>query len=219
MDLSALYLDIVKDRLYCEAKEGVKRRACQTVLYTIGRDLLRLLAPILSFTSEEAWKFLPGNQGDASSIFLEEFPEGGYLAEDLNLMAKWERLLDIRFEITKPLEIARNEKLIGLALDARVTICARDDDLRSFIRDNLEVLRDLLIISQISMEDAMPQEREGGGRVVWESEEIQGLGVVVEKAKGQKCQRCWQWSEEIGQDETYKDVCPRCASVLHEMAG
>ena len=219
VDLSALYLDIVKDRLYCEAKEGVKRRACQTVLYTIGRDLLRLLAPILSFTSEEAWRFLPGNQGDTSSIFLEEFPKGGYLAEDLNLVAKWERLLEIRFEITKPLEIARNEKLIGLALDARVTICARDDDLRSFIRENLEVLRDLLIISQISMEDAMPQEREGGGRVVWESEEIQGLGVVVEKAKGQKCQRCWQWSEEIGQDETYKDVCPRCASVLHEMAG
>ncbi len=217
VDLSALYLDVLKDRLYCESKDGKKRRSAQTVLYIIGRDLLRLLAPILSFTTEEAWRYLPGNSGEEQSIFLQEFPEGTYLDEDKAFLDKWDRILKIRSEITKALEIARKDKLIGLALDARVKLVTTDQELKSFIEENIDQLRDLAIVSQMVVgdpENVSSSEGDGGEVFIWNSEEIPALEVRVQKAFGQKCQRCWTWSEEIGKDEDFSDVCPRCAGVL-----
>ena len=159
---------------------------------------------------------MPGRDGVTGSIFLEEMPEGAYFKDDVDFRARWDRLMDIRFEITKPLEMARQEKLIGLALDARVGIAAQDENLRGFIHENLEILRDLLIISQIEVVDGGFEIKDSKNCLLWESQEIPGLKVTVEKARGEKCQRCWQWSEQLGEDEVYKDVCPRCARVLHE---
>jgi len=213
VDLSALYLDILKDRLYCELKGGKKRRSAQTVLYIIAADLLRLLSPILSFTAEEAWRHLPKKMPGVGSIFLEDFPEGRYIEEDTAFMERWERLLALRGEITKSLEIARKERIIGSALDARVELMVGDALLRGFVQENLDELRTIAIVSQLCLDHG----GSSGPGLTWHSDEIEGFTVRVTKALGKKCARCWTWNEEVGSDVTFKDVCPRCAGVLRAM--
>ncbi len=211
VDLSALYLDILKDRLYCELPGGRLRRSAQTVLYRLAHDLLILMAPVLSFTAEEAWTHLQGLEDPkGDSVFLKDFPR----LEDLDLsedfLKKWDQLWEIRSEITKALEIARKDKLIGLALDALVVVIP-PEELKEFSRANEETLRTITIVSQLKVAEG-PEDGDEG--LLWNSEEVEGLRVQVLPARGQKCNRCWTWSEDVGQDDRWPDACGRCVEVL-----
>ncbi len=210
VDLSALYLDILKDRLYCETAHGRERRSAQTVIHRIARELLIALAPILSFTAEEAWSHLPGGLEEADTVFASRLPR----PEEIPRLSpeeeeEWDRLWAIRGEITKALEQARTRKLIGLALDARVSLEA-SGELGEFLEERLPLLEEISIVSQMALEPG-PQ-----GAMAWEAEEVEGLKVWVSKARGEKCQRCWKWSEDVGASADHPDVCGRCCRVLAE---
>jgi isoleucyl-tRNA synthetase len=210
VDMSAQYLDILKDRLYCELPDGRARRSAQTILHRIASDLLRLMAPILSFTSEEAWLHLNNaSAGQDQSIFLTEFPKALDVALDQGLSDEWEMLWNVRSEVTKALELARKERFIGLALDAKVAICP-SEDVRNFVVRNRDILKTLAIVSQLEIRDTI-ETKDG---LVWRSEDMPGLTVQVTRALGEKCARCWTWSEDIGNDPVWTDVCGRCAGVL-----
>jgi len=212
VDMSALYLDILKDRLYCELKDGIKRRSAQTVLYLITRELLVMVAPILSFTAEEAWGYLKKASNEpVESIFLAQLN-----AEDAEVNAAidpqtWKVIWRIRSEITKALELARKEKLIGLALDARVVVTP-SNELTPILKEHAALLQTLAIVSQLEMGEPEPD-----ALLTWNSQEVPGLCISVFKAKGQKCARCWTWSETVSANADFPDVCDRCAHVLRAM--
>jgi len=212
VDMSSLYLDIIKDRLYCELPNGGPRRSAQTVVYRIAEDMLRLMAPVLSFTAEEAWSHLPvPDAGRVPSVFLAEFPVPSAPALPEGFQEEWERLWTIRSEITKALELARQERRIGLALDARVSI-RPPDALWDFVRGHIETLRTLTIVSQM---EVVPDHGSDSGRD-WHSDELPGLAVRVDAARGAKCPRCWTWSEDVTSGGG-QGVCGRCARVLSEL--
>ena len=208
VDLSALYVDILKDRLYCELAHGRERRSAQTVIFAIASDLIRMMAPVLSFTAEEAWAYL----GKEESVFMEAFPRPRLelSPEEQDL---WSDLWAVRNEVTKALELARKEKRIGLALDALVSL-QLPEKLGEKLEGQEELMRQITIVSQLGF-TAPGTLAEGDD--VWASDEITGLLVKVEKAKGEKCERCWTWSEDTGSDERFKGVCGRCAKVLDAM--
>lgn len=206
VDLSSIYLDIAKERLYIHGKESLYRRSAQTAIYIIVRNMLKLLAPILSFTMEEAWQYLPKKKGDMESIHLEYFPRDGEIPVDEVLEERWNKLLDIRREVNRALEIARNNGLIKHSYDARVIIYVEDDNIEEFIRSfDSWVLREFLIVSQVDVVRG-----EGGIK----SEEIKGLSVEVTPALGKKCVRCWVFSETVGSDADHPEICERCVRVL-----
>ncbi len=208
VDLSALFIDVSRDTLYCEAPDSPARRAVQTVLYHALEALVRLMAPILSFTAEEVWGHMPGKR-EAESVHLATFPQPLLPEVEEAFRRKWERLLEIRSEITKALEIARKEeKIIGNSLEARVVLEA-PTELETFLKEHAPVLEYLAIVSQLSCQEA-------GGGVCYEAEEIPGLKIWVSRAAGKKCERCWKWSESVGTDEDLPQVCARCARVLRE---
>lgn len=213
VDMSALYLDIIKDRLYCELKDGVKRRSAQTVLYRIARELLVMVSPILSFTAEEAWGYLnKGTWEPHESIFLAELGHDNWAIELSDAESrKWDEIWRVRFEITKALELARKEKRIGLALDARVVVTL-PEELDQMLKGDALLLQTLSIVSQLEFGEA-----DATALLVWESQYVPGLKISVYKAKGQKCARCWTWSETVGSDNRFADVCNRCAGVLKAM--
>ncbi len=207
VDLSALYLDVIKDRLYTSATDDPRRRAAQTTCHDILSALLRLLAPILGFTTEEAWRHLPG--GKAESVHLERFPEAPLEWLDDTLEREWNRLLEVRREIAKALETARARGLIGSGLEAAVTVVAAPEDLPDLLRRKQALLPTLLIVSQVSLTgDRAP------GAVQYESQEIPGLVVGIDHARGAKCARCWTWSERVGEAADHPTLCERCVAVL-----
>ena len=209
--LSALYLDVVKERLYIHGANSKERRSAQTAIYHMVKGLIKYLAPILSFTMEDAWQHLPKTPGDKESVHLELFPKEDELFRDEEVEKRWDRLLDVRKEITRALEMARNNGVIGHSFDAKVVLYA-DDALYDFLSSfDPWVLREFFIVSQVELKK--------GGEGEVKAEEIPGLSVTVEKAPGEKCPRCWVYSEEIGSDEKYKEVCPRCAGVLRDVLG
>ena len=171
------------------------------------------MAPVLSFTAEEAWTHLQGT--DQGSIFLESFPERPDVNADDEFVRFWETIWKIRAEITKALELARKDKKIGLALDARVTVCA-PDEFRSLVEENIDLLRDIAIVSQLGAAESL-ETTQGEHDTVWQSEDIPGLIIKVEPASGGKCERCWQWSEEISDSGPWPNTCPRCAAVLDKL--
>ncbi len=211
--LSAFYLDVLKDRLYTAPARGRPRRSAQTVLYRLAGDLSRLMAPVLCFTADEVWQELEALHGrprwDAVSVHAEVFPSAGGIAEDRKLLERWERLMDLREEVAKALEIARNEKLIGSSLEAAVTLEA-PAEIREFLRSFGETLRFILITSGVVLGPA-------AGAKVFRSERIQGLAVEVRRAQGTKCPRCWHITRDVGSDHELPEVCARCAAALREM--
>jgi len=211
VDLSALYLDILKDRLYCEHPEGHIRRSAQTAIYHIVHDILLLMAPILSFTAEEAWGHMPDAVNE-NSIFLGKMPDKPSISIDKSFQDEWEVLWKIRAEVTRALELARKEKRIGLALDAKVLI-SPSEDMRDFLKKHVPLLRTITIVSQLDLDE----EPDSGDGTVWLSDEIEGLAVKVIQAAGKKCARCWTWSEDVGKDPSWPDVCSRCAGVLRNL--
>src|SRR5213594_925976 len=204
VDLSAQYLDIIKDRLYTSAADDPRRRAAQTTCYDIFSALARLMAPILTFTAEEAWRHVPGVK--AESVHLERFPEAPREWLDDTLSREWGRLLEVRREVTKALETARAQGLIGSGLEARLRVAAAPEDLPELLRAKRALLPTLFIVSQVEL---------GGARtsaaVQYESQEIPGLVIGVDKARGRKCQRCWTWSERVGE---HRGLCERCVPVV-----
>lgn len=201
-EMSAFYLDVRKDLLYTGRADGRPRRAAQTVLFEIARDLTRLLAPVLSFTCEEAWGHLPGQRPD--SVFLAGLPAPDVRPGDRALEEKFERILAIRAAVQKRLEEARRDKLIGKGLDARVNLGATGDVL-AFLREHQASLPELFIVSQVRVVD---------GDVGGAADPATGITVKVERAAGEKCVRCWNYSEERGRDPAHPELCPKCTEAL-----
>ena len=201
VDLSSFYLDIVKDRLYCEKVDAPTRRAAQTAMYLILDSITRMVAPILSFTGEEIWQNMPHKaEDDARSVFLNQFNAKTGVAVDDAFRAKWDEIYALRETVNKALEEKRNEKLIGKPLDAKVTLTVADEQTAERLRSYPE-LKGVFIVSAVEI---------ATGTVTAEG----GVDVTVEKAPGQKCERCWCFSEEVGKIELHPTLCKRCAEVL-----
>ncbi len=212
VDMSAFYMDIIKDRLYTSRPDSLERRAAQTVLYEVIQGLVRLLSPVLAFTTEEIWKYLPDEPGKPASVQLTKWPEVQESYLDPELERRWDRLLEVRETVSKALELARQKKIIGHSLGASVTLYP-DRALYGFLMTFLPDLADIFIVSQVKLEmpgTAVPTE-------AYTAEELPGLPVVVQAAPGEKCVRCWKFSEETAEDAEHAALCPRCAQVIQEL--
>ena len=207
VDLSALYLDIIKDRLYTSRPDDPRRRAAQTTCFDVFTTLARLMAPILTFTCEEAWRYLPG--AHAESVHLERFPEAAREWLDETLKRDWDRLLEVRREVAKALEMARNAKLIGSGLEAAVRITHAPEDLPELLRAKRELLPTLFIVSRVDLDRASPV-----ASVTYEGQDIPGLVIGVDRARGEKCERCWMRSEHVGANSVHPTLCERCVPVV-----
>ncbi len=213
--VSSLYMDVLKDLLYCSVPDAPARRAAQTVIYRILDGLLRLMAPILSITAAEAWEHLHGLDDKSpieDSIFFTRFPDVSDIVEDKAFDERWEMLLSVRGEITKNLEQARREKSIGLSLDAEVLIQV-EGDIARFVSDKLSLLKELCIVSSLVVVDDL--DSSDAGVVV--SEEVDGLKIAVRPAAGTKCERCWIISPTVGQDVDHPTICSRCVEVVRQL--
>lgn len=201
--LSAIYMDVVKDRLYCELPNDAKRRSCQTALYEICMKLAQIMTPILSFTTEEVWKYLPKKDKELS-IQLSQWPEVDQDALNDELEAKWDKLLEIRSEVTKKLEEKRASKEIGKSLDAQVILYA-DGETLELLQSMKDQLATVFIVSEVAVK-AMSE----APADAYVSKDIKDLDVVIEPAEGEICERCWMHFHELNEDH----LCERCASVM-----
>jgi len=206
VDLSALYLDIVKDRFYTSAATGEPRRAAQTTVWRMLDTMVRLMAPILSYTADEVWAYVPGRA--AGSVFEAGLPAVDAALVDEALAARWELLLAARTVVTKALEEARQAGVIGHSLDARVRLVP-NARLRALLAAQAAELPALFIVSQVELADEL------GDAVATASSD--DLAVVVESARGAKCGRCWNFSEAVGRDADHPDLCERCLPVVRAL--
>lgn len=207
VELSAIYLDIVKDRLYVEGKDSTLRRASQTVLYELLNAVVRLVAPVLTFTADEIWPYVPGVK-EGSNIQIEEMPKVNPDWMDEALAEKWDTLLAVRSEVTKALEKARQDKLINHPLTAQVDLYPTAE-LGECLK-GIPNLAEIFIVSAVELHEATEEKPEG----VILAEILEGLGVAVKPAAGEKCERCWMYHTEVGQHSEHPTLCPRCASVV-----
>ena len=195
VELSSFYLDYGKDILYIEDEKSQKRLSMLTVLYTVLNKSVRLLAPILSFTTEEVYDNMPYE--DAESVHLTDFPAKN-LIDDAALEAKWDKLLEVRDDVNKALEESRNEKVIGKSLEAAVEIYSNDSEVVELL-NSVDNLHQLFIVSSVEV-----KENDG---VAYDL-----ATVKVTKAEGHRCERCWNIVEEVNEE----GLCPRCASILNK---
>ncbi|MBN2282511.1 MAG: isoleucine--tRNA ligase [Deltaproteobacteria bacterium] len=207
VDLSALYLDVLKDRLYTSRATSTERRSAQTAMHIILDAMARLLAPILTFTSEEIWQSLPLCEGKMESVHMTQFPEEDECYIDADLGERWKTLIGVKWEVSKATELARQKKIIGHSLDCRVEMDA-PEKLRDLLEKYLPSLRSLLIVSQVELTDRK------GIAEPYESAEYEGLVIGVSRARGEKCNRCWNYSETVGTDAEHPEICERCRSNL-----
>src|SRR5271155_3514846 len=210
VDLSAFYFDVLKDRLYISAPNSHGRRSAQTAIWRLGEALVRLLAPVMSFTSEEVWDYLPKTSGRGESVHLALFPSKAEILGDASGAPcdeksgqDWATLRSVRDEVLKALEEARNNKLIGTGLEAQVNVAAADP-IYSVLSRHSDELRYLFIVSAVHLTKASGN---GTGSV----------HVEVKKADGLKCERCWNYSTHVGEDKKYPTACERCSAVLKEL--
>lgn len=210
LDLSAFYLDILKDRLYTSPPKSEDRRSAQTVIHAILDAMTRLMAPILAFTAEEIWTFMPPGRDQEDSIHLASLPEVNTGLMDTVLAKRWEKILEVRKEVTKILEKARAEKRVGHSLDASVTLYVSDDiydDLSAYADE----LRSVFIVSKVVLARGLTPD-EGV-----ESSDIEGLSILVETADDGKCDRCWIHDPSVGTDNDHPTICSRCIGALEEI--
>ena len=211
VDLSAVYFDVLKDRLYTSAPNARGRRSAQTAIWKIGEGLARLLAPIMAFTCDEVWQYLPSVAGKVDSVHLAAFPkiedflDTSGASQDKAEQDDWTALLQVREEVLKALEAERTNKTIGGGLEAKVKVAAQDP-LYSVLKRHEADLRYLWIVSDASLK----KESVNGGT---------GLTVQVGKADGLKCERCWNYSTQVGEDTVHPTVCERCSAALKEIKG
>lgn len=215
--MSSLYLDIIKDRLYVSGTDSTQRRSAQTVIHRILDGLIRLMAPILSFTAAEAWEYLNGDGSELpadKSIFLASFPAVEDIVINEALVVSWDRLLAIRSEITRVLEAARRDKVIGLSLDAELLVAAGGET-AAFLADKWDLLREVCIVSKLKRVDDFAAIADV---TVVEPETVADLKIAVRPAPGTKCERCWTISESVGRDADHSGICGRCAEVVRSLA-
>lgn len=197
--LSARYFDIIKDRLYTAAPRSLERRSAQTAIHRISEVLARLLAPILVFTADEIWENLPAGENKLASVHLAEFP--AVIGErDTAMLSRWAKLYEVRDLVLRALEDARNNKLIGASLEARVKLTAGGETF-ALLKQYADQLRYLFIVSQVELSEAPDA----------------ALQVSIERAAGEKCERCWNYSTRVGESERYPAVCERCVKSLTEI--
>ncbi len=207
IDLSSFYMDILKDRLYTFSADSKERRSSQTVMAKTLVSLVKLLAPILSFTAEEAWTYLPPFYKDAESVHLSSIPKIDDAHDDLKLEQDWERLIQLRGEVSKALELARKEKIVNSSLEARVTIYP-PQALRELIGDYDKELKTIFIVSEVTISAEEPPDD------AWKSDSIKDLKVIIVHAKGIKCSRCWNWTMDVGENVDHPALCARCVSSI-----
>lgn len=191
VDLSATYLDILKDRLYTWKADGAARRSSQTALHLITVDLVKMMAPVLSFLAEEVYGYIKGPK--AESVFLTDFPQVNSKWKNQELLSRMTKLLEVRTAAQKQLEELRAQKIIGSSLEGSVKITAEGELLN--ILKSASDLRELLIVSEVQLDQGP-------------------FSVVAKKADGEKCVRCWTYSKEIGKDSRFAGVCPKCVAAL-----
>ena len=209
VDMSNFYLDVIKDRLYCEEKNGVLRRSAQTAMYDILDALVRMIAPILCFTADEIWQAMPHRDGDdAANIVLNAMPKvnpAWAFAEEAS--SKWDKLIALRDDVNKALEEARKNKVIGKPLEAWVTVYADDETAALLETVPADELAALCIVSKLRVI------RGNGEGMQGENLPVQ---IAIERASGDKCERCWMYVDSIGQDSKHPTLCARCAAVVGE---
>lgn len=198
VDISSFYADIIKDRLYCDALGGLSRRSAQTALYFVVRDMARVLAPVLSFTSEEVWQHIPGGDDKPVSVFLAGFPKSDPSWKNEALMERVNALREVRREVTKVLEELRKAGTIGNALEADVTVFAKGAALSLLEELGPESLADVFLVSKVTVESG-------------------DQSPVAVKSDEPKCPRCWRRGHGIGTDSQRPELCSRCASVVQEL--
>lgn len=205
VDLSAFYLDILKDRMYTFKRDSIERRSGQTAFYILLETLTKLVAPVLSFTAEEVWQAIPG-KNKAESVFLTDFPsiKDDYIAPEKEL--KWEKLEAVRKEVLKALEIKRKEKFIGSSLEACVIIKADNKIIRSLLDEYCDFLPTLFIVSQVELTDNLQNP-------FYKSEEL-NLDIDIKHAEGEKCERCWNYSPSVGQNKEHPTICNKCVKAI-----
>ena len=207
VDMSNFYLDVLKDRLYVEKNNSHTRRAAQTAMFIILDTMTRIIAPILAYTSEEIWSFMPhGKDCDNSHVIFNDIRKNCDVMCDDEFKQRWNKLHLIRENVSKVLELARKEKLIGSSLEASVELHCTSE-LYDFMQSTKEDLGHILITSEVDIING------NDGEI--QCETLPNLSITVKRAKGQKCQRCWNYSETVGMNEKYPDVCARCASILN----
>ncbi len=205
VDLSAIYFYVLKDRLYTAAPKSQARRSAQTAIWRIGEALVRLVAPIMTFTAEEIWQYLPKLQGRSESVHLELFPKSGEITGPVKdqatlqvLTSNWDQLFAVREEVLKALEAVRQDKTINDALEAKVTITAPKDTFE-LLQKYRQYLNAFFVVSATDVNEGAE------------------LSVKAERAPGQKCERCWNYSTHVGEDKVYPTVCERCSAALAEI--
>ncbi len=208
VDMSNFYLDVIKDRLYVEKADSLTRRAAQTTIYRILDAMTRLISPILAYTSDEIWQFMPhGADADRECVLFNEMPQASGVTADESFLARWDRIHALRNDVKKALELARKGKVIGASLEAKVQLYC-DGELYDFVKSVEEDLATVFIVSEVEILK--------GGAGVNEGEEVEGLSTTVLHADGEKCERCWTFSKTVGTDGDHPTLCARCASILKD---
>jgi isoleucyl-tRNA synthetase len=204
VDMSNFYLDVLKDRLYVEAKNSLSRRAAQTAIYRILRALVPLITPLIPFTAEEIWSYLPQDKNyDSGSAMFNDIPKP-FGKADPAFAEKWEKLIAVRNDVNKALEAERAAKRIGKSLEAKV-ILGCDGELYDLLAAEKTLVKEICIVSQAEIERRADIASDG---------EVKNLGVAVTRAEGQKCERCWAFSASVGENAAHPTLCGRCAGII-----
>jgi isoleucyl-tRNA synthetase len=218
-ELSSFYLDVLKDRLYTFDRNSLPRRSAQTVLYELAVRLIKLSAPILAHTAEEAWQLMP--EVREPSVFLTNLPRVEKKYWNEGLAKKWEKILLLRKSVVKALEIARKEKIIGSSLEAEVDLYTQEKKLVSLLHNYGKDWKEILIVSEVKIIQEVPAASPGirkeESEVMLRSEEMSQLYIGVRRAPGKKCVRCWNWSPTVGENRQHTQLCARCVQVVKNL--
>ncbi len=213
VDMSSFYLDVLKDRLYTYGKNSLSRRSAQTVLYNLLTHLIKLIAPILSFTAEEVWQYI-SFENKEESVFLSRLNQDeiirGWINNDID--NNWKQLLKVRDLTLKALELVRTKKIIGNSLEAEVSLFISDNKLFNLLKSYEDELPTIFIVSRTNIEkvSSLPEDSV-------QMEDLEAIGVKVKRVEAVKCPRCWRYVDTIGEDNQFKGICKRCAEAIKEM--
>lgn len=202
-DMSNFYLDIIKDRLYTSRPDSILRRSAQTVMYEILNSLVKILAPFICFTAEEIWKYMPHIKSEqVESVMLSNWPKQKEQYNNKELSEKWENIIKLKELVSKHLELARENKIIGHSLNAKVILYANEENYE-FLKQIEQQLKTVFIVSELKIEKNSRRD------------ETEKIGVKVELATGEKCERCWMYSNTVGKDKANPTICERCSQVIN----
>ncbi len=211
VDMSAFYIDVLKDHMYCDQADSSRRRSSQTAMHEIVGSLVKLMAPILVHTSEEAWRLIPAARSEAGSVHLARMPEPDSSLFDEESERDWDVLLDVRGDVLRELERLREAGTIRQPLEAHVDLITGDPNLHSLLARHANMLATILIVSEVEL-------HRGADPAAVTGQTLPGLGIKVEPSRHPKCARCWRYLPTVGSDEQYADICERCACVVRGLS-